>query len=76
MSHDNAIPTSSSHLGKSGLAGGSASASGSAPSPCVEQQRRTLQGQVEALRQVGALPSASAAGQMASAVQWNNWSNG
>jgi hypothetical protein len=42
----------------------------------IDQQRRLLQGQVEALRQAGALPSAAAAGQPGSAVQWTNWSNG
>lgn len=74
MSHNTLIsPTSPSAAG-SGRA--CTTASVAAPSQGIEQQRRALQTQVEALRQAGALPSAAAAGQPASAVQWNNWSNG
>jgi hypothetical protein len=72
MNHDNLTPTSSSPLGATGPVGAAASA----PSFDLAQQRRALQGQVDTLRQAGALPSASAAGQPGSAVQWNNWSNG
>ena len=54
-------------------AAGAATASAGSRAPGIEQQRRALQGRVEALRQRGAL---AAAGQPASALQWNNWSNG
>jgi hypothetical protein len=69
--------SSSSFSGAPGLvvAAGLASATQSS-SLDIDQQRRLLQGQVEALRQAGALPSAAAAGQPGSAVQWTNWSNG
>ena len=74
MIHDNAMPLTSSCLGKSAVAGPSGAVS--TPSSSLDGQRRAIQRQVEALRQAGALPSAAGAAQRASAVQWNNWSNG
>jgi hypothetical protein len=72
MNHDHLTPTTSGPMGAAGLA----STAASSPSQDMAQQRRALQGQVDSLRQAGALPSASAAGQPGSTVQWNNWSNG
>lgn len=72
MNHDHLTQTTSGPMG----AAGPVNAAASAPSQDMAQQRRALQGQVDSLRQAGALPSASAAGQPGSAVQWNNWSNG
>jgi hypothetical protein len=76
--HHHALSTTSPQDGPPGFAGpsGSDSATLSSASLDIQQQRRALQGQVEALRQAGALPSAAAAGQPGSTVQWNNWSNG
>jgi len=76
--HPHALSTSSSLGGTPGFGGLSGSDSVTRPSASldIQQQRRALQQQVEALRQAGALPSAAAAGQPSSAVQWNNWSNG
>lgn len=80
MSHDTEISPRAmiqatgreAHTGPAGPTGALA-APGSPSAVGLEQQRRALQGRVAALRQRGALP---AAGQPASAVQWNNWSNG
>lgn len=77
MSHHHTMPLSSSCLGAGQLTGRTGSL-GSVPGPSssVDQQRLALQRQVEALRLAGALPSAAAAAGPASAIQWNNWSNG
>lgn len=72
VSHDTRIPQTPSAFDIGAVAATSASAASSG----LEQQRRALQRQVEVLRLAGALPSAADAGQPASAVQWNNWSNG
>jgi len=72
MKHDHLTPMNSGPLS----AAGPVSAAASAPTQDLAQQRRALQGQVDSLRQAGALPSAAATGQPGSAVQWNNWSNG
>ena len=72
MNHNNLSPTSSSSLD----AARPVSTAACALAHDMAQQRRALQAQVDTLRQAGALPSASAAGQSGSAVQWNNWSNG
>ncbi len=77
MSHDTEISprvtTRATTCEPDSGATGTASASAGSAFPGIEQLRRALQGRVEALRQSGALP---AAGLPASAVQWNNWSNG
>ena len=72
MSQDTRIPQTPSAFD----IGAVTATSGSAASSGLEQLRQALQRQVEVLRQTGALPSAADAGQPASAVQWNNWSNG
>jgi hypothetical protein len=70
--------TSISPAAARSTAAGMATATGPALSPTsgVEQQRDALRAQVDALHRAGALPTATAAGQPASTVQWNNWSNG
>lgn len=72
MTHDTLIEQTSS----AAAATGGACSPGSSPAVGLEQQRLALQRRVQALRQAGALPAAAAVGQPASAVQWNNWSNG
>lgn len=77
MIHDTKIsPHSISHSPTRADVPGEQAASLSSPAVGIEQQRHALRRQVDALRHSGALPSASAADQPASAVQWNNWSNG
>lgn len=72
MSHDTRIAPTPSAVD----IGAVAATSGCAATSGLEQQRQALRRHVAALRQAGALPSAADAGQPASAVQWNNWSNG
>jgi hypothetical protein len=72
MSQDHSMPMSSPQRGTAAAV----PAPGAMLGADIDQQRRALQDQVAALRQAGALPSASAAGPAVSAVQWNNWSNG
>lgn len=75
-SHDTGIAPTLNAIGVHAVVDTAGLAAASSPDwSSVEQQRRALKAQVEALRQVGALPSAGA-GRPASAVQWNNWSNG
>ncbi len=74
MNHDPSTPLTTAPVDTPGLT--PASEFAAVPSQGLMQQRRALQDEVEALRRVGALPSAAAAGQPGSQVSWNNWSNG
>lgn len=74
MSHHHLTPLTTPLVDTPGPTGASCPAASA--SSGITQQRQALQDQVDALRQAGALPSASAVGQPGSAVSWNNWSNG